>query len=299
MTCFFPLEAWRVEGQAKLVFAWPGRDGFVEALKVPCGQCIGCRLDRSRQWAVRCMHEAACWKHNAYITLTYSPEHLPPYGSLQLRDFQLFMKRLRKRFGRNIRFFHCGEYGAKLGRPHYHACIFNFDFEDKYYFTTINGFDLYRSQALEELWPFGFSTIGEVNFRSAAYVARYILKKVNGDAADHHYSFVDADGQIRIKAAEYVTMSRRPGIASWWLEQYFDDVYPSDGVVVHGKKCKPPRFYDNQLAEVDPYMFDDVKFERFQRAQKNLDSNTQERLNVRHEVMLERLKLLPRPLETD
>ena len=297
MTCYFPLDAWRVEGQSKLVFNQP-RVGAIERLKVPCGQCIGCRLERSRQWAVRCIHEAQLWRDNCFITLTYAPDHLPSDGSLCLRDFQLFMKRLRKRFGSNIRFFHCGEYGEKHGRPHYHACLFNFDFPDKTLWQVTNGFPVYRSASLEELWPYGFSTVGSVTFESAAYVARYILKKVTGSDAEDHYTRVDAYGVCTSLAPEYVTMSRRPGIASGWFEKFSGDVYPSDFVVVRGRKMRPPRYYDNLLKLARPLDFEEVHFERYKNSQKLLDNNTEERLAVRHEVQKARLRKLPRNLET-
>ena len=180
MTCFHPIQAYKSteltkKGKRKIVFKKAEGVPFLE-LTLPCGQCVGCRLERSRQWAIRCVHEASMHKKNCFITLTFDNQHLPKDGSLDVRDFQLFMKRVRKRFGTNIRFYHCGEYGEKLGRPHYHACLFNFDFEDKILWKEINGQKLYISQSLSELWPFGFSTIGEVTYQSAAYVARYIMK---------------------------------------------------------------------------------------------------------------------------
>ena len=138
MTCYHPLECWRVDGQSKLAFVKPREALIREKLEVPCGQCIGCRLERSRQWAVRCIHEAQLHKDNCFITLTYNDEHLPSPPSLSVRDFQLFMKRLRKRFGKGIRFFHCGEYGEKYGRPHYHACLFGFDFPDRVQFKGVS-----------------------------------------------------------------------------------------------------------------------------------------------------------------
>ena len=107
-------------------------DKGVEVIKLPCGQCIGCRIDRTKQWAIRCIHESKLHNKNCFITLTFNDEHLDSAGSLQKRDFQLFMKRLRKRFPNdNIRYYHCGEYGEQLNRPHHHACLFNFDFPDK------------------------------------------------------------------------------------------------------------------------------------------------------------------------
>nr|QJB20822.1 MAG: replication initiator protein [Microvirus sp.] len=295
MTCYSPLEAWRLD-DGSISFNPRYRLGF-ERLSLPCGQCIGCRLERSRQWAIRCVHEAQLWRDNCFITLTYDPSHLPADGSLCLRHWQLFMKRLRKKFGSNIRFFHCGEYGEKFSRPHYHACLFNFSPPDKVLFKTVNGFNLYLSKSLEELWGKGFVTIGDVTFESAAYVARYVLKKVTGNRAADYYSFVDSDGVVRLRRPEYVTMSRRPGIASGWYDKFSGDVFPSDQVIIRGRPMRPPRFYDNKLKAFDPEMWDEVSFSRFETAQKHLDNSSPQRLAVRHEVQRARLSKLPRLLE--
>ncbi|AXH74125.1 MAG: replication initiator protein [Microviridae sp.] len=193
MPCFKPLDAWRDPSNpsGKLIFSYNAKRCGSPApdLKVPCGQCVGCRLERSRQWAIRCVHEASLHKKNCFITLTYNDEHLPENSSLDYRVFQLFMKRLRKKYGDNIRFYMCGEYGENFGRPHFHACLFNHDFSDKKLWKTVNKMPLFRSAELEELWPFGFSSIGSVTFESAAYVARYIMKKITGEAAEKHYTF--------------------------------------------------------------------------------------------------------------
>jgi hypothetical protein len=274
-----------------------------DPIELPCGQCVGCRLERSRQWAIRCIHEAKMYENNCFITLTFSPEHLAKRSnpwSLDVRDYQLFMKRLRKKYGDGIRFFHCGEYGDKHGRPHYHACLFNFDFPDKELWNVVNGNRLYISNSLSELWPFGFSTIGDVTFESAAYVARYIMKKVTGDQADEHYQWVDTNtGEIKDRKPEYTTMSRRPGIGKDWYEKYKSDVYPGDFVVVNGKKMKPPKFYDRLHEQSRPYEFDDIKAARVENAQQHFDNNTPERLLVREKVQKERLKKLPRKVDME
>lgn len=297
MTCYFPLTAYRVPYQSQLVFNRPRNDNYIEKLQVPCGQCIGCRLDRSRQWAVRCIHEAQTHSHNSFVTLTYAPIHLPSDLSLHLRDFQLFMKRLRKRCG-SVRFFHCGEYGENFGRPHYHALLFGFRPADLKLFTIRNGMRLYTSELLSEIWGFGFVSVGDVTFESAAYVARYVLKKVTGDAADDHYIAINIEtGQIVTRRPEYVTMSRRPGIGSNWFNRYSSDVFPADHVIVAGRELKVPRYYDNLLKSSNPIDFEDIHFERYKKAQLALDNNTKERLATRHEVQLARLRKLPRTLE--
>ncbi len=131
MACYYPLRAWRGPGRTgALSIAWTRQGSSHVELQLPCGQCIGCRLERSRQWAVRCMHEASLYSFNSFVTLSYSPECLPSLDSLCVRDFQLFMKRLRKQFSK-VRFFHCGEYGDDTRRPHYHALLFNLHFDDR------------------------------------------------------------------------------------------------------------------------------------------------------------------------
>lgn len=275
-------------GKRSIVFNL--RSGYSDMkVTLPCGQCIGCRLDRSRQWAIRCMHEASLHSRNCFITLTFNDDHVT--DSLDKRDFVLFMKRLRKKFGRGPRYFHCGEYGELLQRPHHHACLFNFDFPDKVLFSVNRGVSLYRSAALEKLWPFGFSTVGAVTFESAAYVARYVTKKITGKMADSHY-----EGKV----PEYVTMSRRPGIARNWIESFKDDVYPSDFVVIrNGIKCRPPRYYDSIYDLQDPDSFATIKSQRVSRLNNHKDDLTPERLLVREEVQLSRFSRLKRSYEND
>jgi hypothetical protein len=299
MPCFHPLEAFqsrtRDPSTGKRSISFNRFKAFdAEPIKLPCGQCIGCRLERSRQWAIRCMHEAQLHEDNCFITLTFSPEALALRDnpmSVDVRDFQLFMKRLRKKYGQGIRFYHCGEYGEKNGRPHYHACIFGFDFEDKQLWKVANGHRLYISDSLQELWPFGFSTIGDVTFESAAYVARYIMKKINGDLAEEHY--VDAEtGEIL--NPEYTTMSRRPGIGRGWYDKYANDVYPHDYVIVNGVKCRPPKYYDGVLSTERPYEFEEIKQTRLTNAEQYVGNNTPDRLDARERVAKARHKLLVR-----
>ena len=304
MPCYHPLTAYRgrrtSSGKSEILFdkSQALKVGSGLLIQLPCGQCVGYRLERSRQWAMRCHHEASLYQDNCFITLTYSDEHLPSDKSLHVDHFQKFMKRLRKRFGEGVRYYHCGEYGEKYMRPHYHACLFNFDFPDKKIWKENNGNRLYISESLSELWPFGFVTIGDVTFESAAYVARYIMKKVNGDLAESHYERVDWDtGEVYHLKPEYTTMSRRPGIGSNWFAKFKDDIFPQDYVVINGKKLKPPRFYDRCYELEYPSDFDTIKKKRVKNAKKHLDNNTPDRLNVREQVQLARLKRLPRSLD--
>lgn len=274
---------------------------------VACGRCVGCRLEKSRQWAIRCVHEASLHEENCFITLTYNDSHLPPSGGLNKKHFQDFMKRYRKKFpSRRIRYFHCGEYGEENGRPHYHAIIFNHDFFDKRMYSVRDGVTLWTSDTLTELWGKGFCTIGAVTFESAAYVARYVMKKVTGDRAVARYGVIDPDtGELKLDKdgepvmiqPEYVTMSRgrdgTKGIGYEWYRKFKDDVYPEDEIIIRGRKMKPPRYYDG-LYEEDEKAYRKLKSERMRKSKKDAANQTAERLAVRETVKKAQLKSLKR-----
>lgn len=298
MPCYYPITGYvsrtaNPSGKFPIVFNY--HEGWVDRkVQLPCGRCIGCRLERSRQWAMRCVHEASCWPSNCFITLTFNDLFVPSSGSLDVSYFQKFMKRLRKKFGAGVRFFHCGEYGHLLKRPHFHACLFNFDFPDKKLWSIRDGVRLYRSKMLEDLWSdpvtgssYGFSTIGDVTFESAAYVARYCTKKVNGKLAESHYKGLKP---------EYITMSRRPGIGFEWFKRWRKDVFPNDYVVVRGVKCKPARFYDQKYDLTNPEDFAKISYVRTKAAILNPD-NRSGRLAVRETVKLQNAANLRRSYE--
>lgn len=287
MSCHYPLTAWRSRdlddvnpktGKTKLVFredqGWPNTK-----LELACGRCIGCKLDKARDWAIRCVHEASMHKENCFLTLTYRPENLPLNGSLNKRDIVLFIKRLRRRY-ENIRFkyFQCGEYGDLLGRPHHHVLIFGFNFPDRLPFKKIGGNQLYLSDELsfgdKPLWPHGFASIGDVTFDSACYVARYALKKITGEKSDDHYK-----GRL----PEFVTMSRRPAIGAEWYDLYQSDLYNHDRCVVRdGFIARPPRFYDKIFESQNPALFAALKKNRRLSAENNPEA-TDERRAVKAE----------------
>lgn len=261
MGCDFPLKAYRSQeinpetGRSQLTFNPKHARNSTNPIDLPCGRCTGCKLERSRQWAVRIMHESQCHPENSFLTLTFANEHLPVDYSVDVRDTQLFLKRLRDHIEpRKIRFFLCGEYGDKDQRPHYHIILFNYAFlhDRKLLKTTRNGDKLYTSATLEKLWPFGQSSIGNVTFNSAAYTARYAMKKITGDKAEAHYLREHPLHHFIVRTKpEFLTMSRRPGIGFPWINKYMSDVYPSDEVIVDGHRMRPPRFYDQLLSEED------------------------------------------------
>lgn len=243
------------------------------------------------------MHAQKSW-----ITLTYADEHLPDDYSVSVRTVKMFMDRLRKAvLPARIRFFACGEYGEQYFRPHYHICIFGWDFPDKYLWRkSPAGFLLYRSPLLERTWGFGHSEIGELTKASAGYTARYMLKKVGGEYAEERYTRLHPiTGEIVQVRSEFISMSNRPGIGRPWYEKYSSDAFPSDFVVVDGKRHPIPRYYLKQLKETDSNIANAVVGARIVRAKEHADNNTPERLATREELQELRAKKLIRKMETD
>lgn len=294
MACYNPMVAERTtDNSVKFVKSHKSRDYLLHGNRflLPCSQCIGCRLERSRQWAVRCMHEASLYENNCFLTLTYDNHHLPENKSLVLDDLQRFLKRLRKKYSsRKIRFYACGEYGDLYKRPHYHVCLFNFDFEDKKLFKSRNDIRLYTSDILQSLWNYGLSSVGSLTFESAAYVARYITKKITGKDAKDYY---------KDRKPEFNTMSRRGGIGQSWIDQNYSDVYPADRVVVRGKECRPPRYYDFHFEKIAPHIMQELKDQRLLRADKYKFDQTEKRLAVKEKCKYSQFKLLIRDLERE
>lgn len=315
MPCYRPLQAFQTSG-GDIVFNELRRHRTMRALDLACGQCIGCRLERSRQWAVRCVHEAQLHENNSFITLTYGPGHLEAARSLCYRDFQLFMKKLRRSTPEKIRFYMCGEYGEKNKRAHFHALLFGHDFNDKteiksayqgkklqqshsFALPTLQATPppLYRSEKLTELWANGRAVIGAVTFESAAYVSRYIAKKMTGDAADRHYTELDLDtGEINTRTPEFSHMSLRPGIGKNWFDKFTTDAYPEGQIVVRGKQATTPKYYDKLFKKLDPAEFSEMQTNREYRKELNRQDNTQERLAVKQKVAAARLTTLKRTL---
>lgn len=207
---------------------------ITDFVQIPCGQCIGCRLEYSRQWANRCLLEMKYHENSYFITLTYNEAHVPLVDvydpdsgelhqnmTLVKRDFQLWMKRLRRAYfaktGKTIRFYGAGEYGDQYGRPHYHTIVFGLDLDDLVLAGSSGDFSYYESQFLNDTWrdsageQIGFVSIAKASWETAAYVARYMTKKLKGRLA----SFYEENKIV----PEFSLMSRKPGIA----RQYFDD----------------------------------------------------------------------------
>lgn len=313
-------------------------------LQLPCGQCIGCKLDRVTQWATRCLHESQLHEKTCALTLSYSddsnynelhqdrpglytsrhvynPEDarelstIAPKGltepniarvgnsrsrprevQLSKKDHQKFIKRLRSKIGVPVRYYMCGEYGDKLQRPHYHYLIFGYDFPDKKYFKkSLSGTPLFRSAELETLWTEGHSWIGQVDYATCAYVASYVMKKMNGKKAEEHYRRTDEAGNDYWLQPEFNYMSRNPGIAKDWWMKFHQDVTTEDVVYRGSTPTKPPRYYDKLLELLDPNKFLETKALRI--ANKPKEEDTPARLEAKEIVATARINLKQRQYE--
>lgn len=336
MTCFSPITAFIIlnqyteSGKKLILFNDNDVKGLpYQSIKLPCSQCIGCRIDKVRDWAIRIVHEAQTWDDNCFLTLTYNDEHINRYGSLRKLDIQNFMKNIRRKFygtraftynGKTsfpIRFFQCGEYGETckkcglsknkckcgkfekgLGRPHHHVVLFNYNFPDLQYAETKKGHRWYVSETLAKIWTKGFHSIGDVTPGTAAYVAKYATKKITGEKANEHYKKINpATGEIYYIEPEYITMSRRPGIGGQWFKEFKKDVYPKDFITADGKIFRTPRYYDKLYDEIYPMELEAVKQKRRKEAYENQNENTMSRLKAKHAVRLGQQKLYERSYE--
>lgn len=293
MACFRPLKGFRILPDGGFFTSEHSCRGHDYApMNVACGQCIGCRLDRSLHWGVRCVHESKMHKRNCFVTLTYDDEHLPltrdGLPTLVKKDLQDFNKRLRFHRG-SFRFYACGEYGTRTRRPHYHVCLFGMDFEDKKLISDAKGYPEFDSKILRKIWTAGNSRIGELNRETACYTARYICDKITGDLADSHYLG---------REPEFNTMSNKPGIGATWLYKFWSDVYPSGKVVSNGMPRNPPKYYDKLLDRREVHLGGEVgkwlRIDREEEALLRADDNTERRLADREEVATLNLKRIAR-----
>lgn len=310
VSCFYPLAATQLAGGSILVHSRtpglsrkPTPPHLGRDIKLPCNQCIGCKMQRSQEWALRCLHESQLHTHNSFLTLTIAEENMAlaaPGGSLSRYTHQTFTKRLRSKLApRRISYYMCGEYGERLLRPHYHYLVFGYDFPDKVHTkTSHSGEKLYESPTLNLLWPHGKAWIGQVTYESCAYVASYVMKKLNGKMAEEHYLRQDEGGNNYWLEPEFNEMSRRPAIAKSWWERYRQDVTTDDHIVkTNGGEMQPPRYYDKLLKLFDPTAYAVIKMKREHRAQELTTDNTPSRLAAKEIVLQAKISLKHRNLE--
>lgn len=298
MPCFRPLKGYRSKertenGKRRIVFN-PKEAYYDLKIDIPCGQCAGCRDMKRKEWAVRILHESSLHEHNSFITLTYNEKHLPKDGSVHLEDFQNFMKNLRmketrlarkaSRYSgnlikpRKIKYFMCMEYGDN-GRPHYHACLFGYDFSDKVKFSKVGDNQYYLSRELENIWKKGFCLIGNVEIGSAMYCAQYIQKKITGKMKEEYY-----EGREPEKATQ------SNGIALGWFQKFNSDLTNGDFIILGGRKYKVPKYYSNLLENLDKEIHMNILAHRQVNVKKHAKELTHERLKVKEKIKLKNIE---------
>lgn len=316
----------------RVLFSTIGKSGKAnriirEYTEIPCGQCMECRLEYSRQWANRCLLESNLHDENCFITLTYENENVPvsknvanpvtgevqDYQTLRKEDLQKFFKRLRSRLaekGIKIRYFACGEYGDTSKRPHFHAIIFGWKPDDARPATYEHngkqipilselGYHYYMSNFLKEVWPYGMALFADCTWETCAYVARYVTKKAKGLTNDIY-------NKLSIEP-EFVVMSRKPGIGADWFKEHnvcyanFLNTYVKTDF--GSRKISSNRYFDHLLEQQDPDLLEDLKKIRkeFQKDKKRIelsstDLTSSELLQVKHDASYAKVKGLSRKL---
>lgn len=284
MACYEPIIAYEVKnaktdtGKKVIIFKDDPNKETTE-IAIPCGKCIGCRMDYSKEWQVRIVKEAEQWKDNVFLTLTYNNENLPTKDVINAKtgeittghplrpeDFRDFIKRLRKEYDRKfehtgIRYYACGEYGSKGMRPHYHAALFNIDvtaFNDvKKIGVSGAGYPIFTSERIEKIWGKGFITIGELTAESAAYIARYMLKKQKGPEKEWYY---ESQGLV----PEMTRSSTHNGIAHDYIIENAEKLAGSDALYVPRRNKKPlkhkvPEYGMRILEKEAPEMYERIR----------------------------------------
>lgn len=244
MACHHPFRMWRLDGKVSL--RRPDSDDR-EAVDMPCGGCLGCRMDRARSWAIRCglelqNHSKSCW-----VTLTYSDENLPAYRSIRRNHLSGYIKRLRARLSpEKVRFFGCGEYGERGGRPHYHAILFG-----------VEG----AEASIRKAWSAGHVGVHALTPAAVKYVAGYCAKK-EGWHGQFQETLDRSTGELYGREAPFLLMSRNPGIGSearkFWKSW-------SRFAVMDGTKYPVPRYlHESFKKHADAQVVEAVAFERWQ-----------------------------------
>lgn len=263
--------------------------------QIGCGECIGCRLDYSREWANRGYLESTMWDNNYFVTLTLDDENIeiPEFietkegflfmeveniewmGTLVPKDLQDFLKRLREEFRTKynhtgIRFMAAGEYGETYGRPHYHLILFNTPFPTESFHNPKVKYEkyvYYENTILEKCWKKGWAQITECSWNTIAYVARYITKKINGPGSEEEYA---AKGQVK----EFFRVSNQPGIGREYYEKHKEEIYKDDKVLIRNAKgshwVKPPTYFDKLYEKEFPEKFEEIKRKRKKEMINNL-----------------------------
>lgn len=295
MACFHQLPAWRsrsLTGERRFGITFQKSEAWTDLpMNLPCGKCIGCRIQRAQEWGTRVMNELKAAGPSAFVTLTYDDEHLPPGGTLVPNDLKLFWLRLRRKHDKPFRYFACGEYGDKTNRPHYHAVVFGYWPQHRVRIPGERNTPMYRSDELDRLWPHGQARLSPVTRENAVYIAKYTLGKYDEQGQPRDF------GQRR---APYLTMSTHPGIGHYYAREHARALARFGGVRQRGGTLAAvPRYYVKVLARHEPNLADGLKRRRIEKMQLNTESerdNPGPLPGAREENALARVALAERKL---
>jgi len=306
MACYHPIPAWRTEyGRIQLNTPPPGPDNEglpiakwrlrgLSYLQLPCGTCIGCREQRAQHWALRCKLESLEHKHTCVTTLTYDDAHLPP--TLQRRDLQLWLKRLRKLSKNQVKFYACGEYGEQYGRPHYHVILFGLKYDTSY----INDSWVQHAkwclcnprqrQFCTNTEAIGLTYTDNVSTEAINYVVNYTNKKKEWRFAERHERLDTTTGELYYWEPPFQIMSRggRLGHGIGNAARKYSNSW-ADFAVNNGVKMSVPRYYRRSYEEsVTREEYEEKQWKKYNRAAKR--QLTQKQLNTKEIIHYARSK---------
>lgn len=228
---------------------------LTDPIPLPCSKCIGCRIDRAKEWTYRCLAESLYHEYTYFVTLTYDDIHLPHWkdGSVYLsrRDLTRFFKRMRKA-GYEFRYFASAEYGHLSNRPHFHFLMFT----DKPLKLTQIGLNAFKCDDVEKIWSYGLVSVSYSDYGTTRYVTGYMQKKLDQD-----------DSEFYVKP--YRVMSRKPAIGAKYFYDHVDSIKSTQKVYLDGQTVKVPQIFWKYL-DSDPDL-DAIKKDLIRIARINLD----------------------------
>lgn len=293
----------------KKVSTYKKQFDITREIALPCGWCVGCRLDNARMWSLRMMHELRYSTNCHFITLTYADKYLPDHADLKYEHLRDFFKRARHLFQGELsptsrrptrhvvtpsspafRYFACGEYGDKTMRPHYHFCAYDFKIPDLRFFKQTKTGPYFISQALADCWQHGHVITCPLDWASAQYVSGYVTKKMNVHEGVRLISPANEDEE-----AEYYTIQRAfqsKGLGLRWYQEHQKEVWDLDACLYSNKYLtKVPRYYFKQLQDTDPERAEEVLIKRYEKFKDRPVLDTELDRQLQYAMVAKRLQL--------
>lgn len=266
MKCLFPLSALRstkinpATGKKPVILSSNPKEGYTDQkLDLPCGKCLHCRINRTREWAIRASHEAALYPadQNHFVLLTYNDENLPADGGLNKIHVKKFLDRLRADAAwkgiKSPRTFGCGEYGSKTSRPHYHINIFGLPLDDRVYLKNLKQNKLYTSQYLTKKWQLGAVTLSPFSHLTAQYTAKYIIKALW--AEDSQVGGEEGEARQQLPPEARIATSTHPGLGAQFLDRYAESIVSLGACEIDGAMAPIPSYYKKLLQKNHPNLY--------------------------------------------